>query len=136
MKILARISLRSLRRGVGLVAAVATLVIPAVGVPTVAHADASATVKVKTQRMSSATLQSRQDGWYDTETRLNLVCSTRGLALKGFFSPYIPNWRWDNFWYRTSDGHYGSTSTSNPGPCNRSLRTATPPRLPHRSTIG
>lgn len=67
---------------------------------------AGATVKAKTQKMSAANLNSRQNGWYNLGERLELVCSTRGQAVKGYFSFNIPNGGWDNLWYRTSDGNY------------------------------
>lgn len=94
-----------LRSGVAIAATVAGLVTSAVAVPAFAHADAAATVKAKTQRMSAATLQSQQAGWYNVGDRLTLVCSARGQAVKGFFSPNISG-GWDNLWYRTSDGHF------------------------------
>jgi len=70
-----------------------------------AHADPTATVKVKTQRMSDANLGSHQDGWYNPGDRVTLVCSRRGQPVKGFFSFNIPG-GWDNLWYQTSDGHF------------------------------
>ncbi|MHA7666808.1 M23 family metallopeptidase [Mycolicibacterium sp. HS_4_1] len=78
----------------------------ALGAAPAAVADASATVKAKTQRMSAANLTSAQNGWYNPGDRLTLVCSTRGQAVKGFFSFNIPNGGWDNLWYKTSDGNY------------------------------
>jgi hypothetical protein len=71
-----------------------------------AHAEPSATVKARTQRMSEANLGSAQDGWFNAGDRLTLVCSKRGQAVKGYFSFNIPNGGWDNLWYRTSDGHF------------------------------
>lgn len=73
--------------------------------PTTAHADATATVKAKTQRMSDANLSSPQDGWYNPEDKVTLVCSKRGQNVKGYFSFNIPD-GWDNLWYKTSDGHF------------------------------
>ncbi len=78
----------------------------ALGAAPAALADASATVKAKTQRMSAATLTSSQNGWYNPGDRISLVCSARGQAVKGFFSFNIPNGGWDNLWYKTSDGNY------------------------------
>ena len=78
----------------------------ALGAAPAALADASATVKAKTQRMSAASLTSGQTGWYNPGDRITLVCSTRGQAVKGFFSFNIPNGGWDNLWYKTSDGNY------------------------------
>ncbi|OBG82649.1 hypothetical protein A5699_05725 [Mycobacterium sp. E802] len=71
-----------------------------------ATADAAATVKVRTQKMSAPNLNSAQNGWYDAGTKLTLVCSARGQAVKGYFSFNIPNGGWDNLWYKTSDGSY------------------------------
>ncbi|OMB86008.1 hypothetical protein A5741_18150 [Mycolicibacterium conceptionense] len=72
----------------------------------VATAEATATVKAKTQRMTQSNLNSKQDGWYNVGDRVTLVCSTRGQAVQGYFSFNIPNGGWDNLWYKTSDGHY------------------------------
>jgi hypothetical protein len=83
-----------------LVAAVCSLVVA----PT-AGADAGATVKAQTQRMSDANLGSHQDGSYNAGDQLTLVCSKRGQAVKGFFSFNIPG-GWDDLWYKTSDGHF------------------------------
>jgi murein DD-endopeptidase MepM/ murein hydrolase activator NlpD len=71
-----------------------------------ANADATATVKARTQRMSDANLSSQQNGWYAVGNKLTLVCSKRGQAVKGFFSFNIPNGGWDNLWYKTSDGNF------------------------------
>ena len=70
-----------------------------------ANAEATGTVKAKTQRMSDANLSSQQDGWYNPGDKVTLVCSTRGQQVKGFFSFNIPG-GWDNLWYKTSDGHF------------------------------
>lgn len=58
-----------------------------------------------TQRMSAATLNSRQNGVYAAGRHLNLVCYTRGQSVKGYFSKYISG-GWDNLWYRTGDGYW------------------------------
>ncbi|GAA2420938.1 hypothetical protein GCM10009856_33600 [Mycolicibacterium llatzerense] len=71
-----------------------------------AHADASATVKVRTQRMTDANLGSGQDGWYNAGDRVTLTCWKRGQPVKGYFSFNIPNGGWDNLWYRSADNHY------------------------------
>ncbi len=70
-----------------------------------AQADAAATVKARTQRMTASNLNAKQEGWYNPGDRITLVCSTRGQNVKGYFSFNIPG-GWDNLWYRTSDGHY------------------------------
>lgn len=56
--------------------------------------------------MSDASLNSRQDGWYNPGDQLTLSCSTRGEAVKGFFSYTIPDGGFDNLWYETSDAHF------------------------------
>lgn len=71
-----------------------------------AHAEATGTVKAKTQRMSDANLASQQNGWYNLGDKVTLVCSKRGEPVKGFFSFNIPNGGWDNLWYKTSDGNF------------------------------
>lgn len=71
-----------------------------------AAADAVATVKAKTQRMSAPNLNSAQNGWYNPGDRVTLVCSARGQAVKGYFSFNIPNGGWDNLWYKTTDGNF------------------------------
>lgn len=83
-----------------------TVAAVALGAAPAALADSSATVKARTQRMSAANLNSTQNGWYNPGDRVALVCSTRGQAVKGYFSFNIPNGGWDNLWYRTSDGSY------------------------------
>jgi len=75
-----------------------------VGAPS-ASAAPLATVKINTQRMSAATLNVRQAGWYYAGSRLSLSCYARGQSVKGYYSPWIPG-GWDNLWYRTSDGFW------------------------------
>lgn len=70
-----------------------------------AGAEATATVKARTQRMSDANLGSASRGWYNAGDRLTLVCSRRGQPVKGYFSFNIPG-GWDNLWYKTSDGNF------------------------------
>jgi hypothetical protein len=70
-----------------------------------AYADVAATAMARTQRMSDATLNSAQNGWYNVGDRLTLVCSRRGQAVKGHFSFNIPG-GWDDLWYKTSDGNF------------------------------
>ncbi|WNG81163.1 CHAP domain-containing protein [Mycobacterium sp. ITM-2016-00316] len=93
----------------------------ALAMPAVAYADASATVKAQTQRMSAPTLQSTQSGWYGVGTRLTLVCSARGQAVKGYFSPHLPG-GWDNLWYKTSDGHFVADVDIETGTLNAVVR--------------
>lgn len=97
---------RSLPRAGATMAAVLT----ACGLVFAASAEAEpvGTVKARTQRMSEPTLNSRQDGWYNVNDRLKLVCAARGQATRGFFSSTIPNGGWNTLWYKTSDGHFVS----------------------------
>lgn len=116
----------ALRRGL-LATVVASLT--AIALPVAAHADATATVKARTQQMSAPTLQSRQAGWYGVGTRLTLVCSARGQAVKGFFSPHIPG-GWDNLWYKTSDGHFVADVDIETGTLNAVVRDCNTPPAP------
>jgi hypothetical protein len=78
----------------------------ALGVLAAAPANAeTGTVKAQTQRTSAPNLDS-QNGTYNAGDKLELVCHTKGQAVKGFFSFNIPNGGWDDLWYKTSDGHY------------------------------
>jgi hypothetical protein len=70
-----------------------------------ANAEATATAKARTQRMSDANLGSQQNGWYNPGDQLTLVCSKRGQKVKGFFSFNIPG-GWDDLWYKTSDNNF------------------------------
>ena len=70
-----------------------------------ASAEASATVEAQTQRMSDATLYSRQDGSYEPGDQLTLTCFKRGQEVTGYFSSNDPG-RWNDLWYRTSDGYF------------------------------
>lgn len=57
--------------------------------------------------MSEPTLNSRQDGWYNADERLTLVCSTRGQATtQGSFSSASVNGGRDTLWYKTADGYF------------------------------
>jgi hypothetical protein len=71
-----------------------------------AEAEATGTVKARTQRMSDANLGSHQNGWYNPGDKLALVCSKRGQPVKGHFSFNIPNGGWDDLWYKTSEGDF------------------------------
>lgn len=87
------------------VAAAVTVVGVALTLAAPAGADATATVKARTQRMSEPNLTSQQNGWYEVGNQLTLVCSKRGQPVKGFFSFNIPG-GWDDLWYKTSDGNF------------------------------
>jgi surface antigen len=94
----------------GLAALVVVAVAAAVGMQSItetpsASADATATVEAQTQRMSDASLNSRQDGSYRPGDQLTLVCSKRGQDVTGFFTSNVPGLS-NNLWYQTSDGHY------------------------------
>jgi len=71
-----------------------------------AHAEPSGTVKVRTQRMSQPASNSRQDGWYNVNDRLTLVCSTRGQATRGLSHSTTGNGDGNALWYKTSDGYF------------------------------
>ncbi|MGV6990494.1 M23 family metallopeptidase [Gordonia amicalis] len=95
----------------------------------------------KTQRMTDATLKSRQDGWYNRGDRVQLTCYKRGQAVKGYFSGNLPNGGWDNLWYRTSDGHFVAdvdieTRSNNPVTGQCSTGAPAPAPAPAPSTSG
>src|SRR3954454_22998913 len=77
---------RNLLTGLKFATVAAAIAMPPLLLATPAQADASATVKTKTQRMSDANLGSQQNGWYNPGDQLALVCSRRGQPVKGFFS--------------------------------------------------
>lgn len=60
----------------------------------------------QTQRMSDATLNSTQNGWYASGSSLSLVCYRIGQSVQGYFSPYVGNGGWDSLWYQVNDGYY------------------------------
>jgi murein DD-endopeptidase MepM/ murein hydrolase activator NlpD len=92
-----------------------------------ANAEATGTVKARTQRMSDANLNSQQAGWYNPGDKLTLVCAKRGEAVKGFFSFNIPNGGWDNLWYRTSDDNYVADVDIETGTLNVVAPDCSPP---------
>lgn len=100
------VSQAGIRLGMAIVGVAGLLTASLLSAPPQAVADASATVKARTQKMAQSNLGSTQNGWYNQGDRLTLVCSERGQAVKGYFSFNIPNGGWDNLWYRTSDGSY------------------------------
>ncbi|MFE4951038.1 cell wall-binding repeat-containing protein [Leifsonia sp. NPDC056665] len=65
----------------------------------------NATVMATTQRMSSATLNSTQNGVYTAGSRLTLSCYVTGQAVKGYFSGSFPG-GYDSLWYQVSDGYW------------------------------
>lgn len=85
--------------------AVAATVAALVTIPAPAFAASHGTPAVQTQRMSKATLNSTQHGWYARGQKLTLVCYERGQSVKGYYSRWISG-GWDNLWYRVSDGYY------------------------------
>jgi hypothetical protein len=102
-----------------------TLGLSAVSVTHGALAPAEATTKTgtvmvaKTQRMSGASLKTKQHGWYYKGSRLKLSCYVRGQSVFGWGGG--PS----NLWYRVSDGKYVAdidlyTRSNNPitGPCS------------------
>lgn len=65
----------------------------------------AARVAADTQRMSDPTLQSTLIGWYAAGSTIQLVCARTGQSVLGYYSPWIPG-RWDNLWYKTTDGSW------------------------------
>lgn len=105
---------RALAAGVVAVLAAALLAL-APSAPASA-ANPTGTVMVTTQRMSAATLNSPQLGWYGKGSKLTLSCSvSNGQAVKGYYSPWLPNGGWDSIWYKTTDGGYVADVDLNTG---------------------
>lgn len=118
-----------LRLGSRSVASAAVAVVLSAGLVVVPAGDAQAashygTAMVTTQRMSSATLQSAQHGWYSKGKKLKLVCYQRGQSVKGFYSRYIRGGH-DNLWYKVSDGYYVADVDLNTG-SNKPVTAACP----------
>lgn len=89
-----------------------------IGVAAAAHASTTNdTVMTNTQRMTGPTLNTTQAGWYSAGSHLNLQCYTRGQAVKGYYSKYIPG-GWDNLWYKVSDGYWVADVDINTGSNN------------------
>ncbi|WP_090040327.1 MULTISPECIES: hypothetical protein [unclassified Leifsonia] len=93
---------------------------------TVSAADATptGTVMATTQRMTDATLNTTQAGWYGKGSVLALACYKYGQSVKGYYSPWLPNGGYDSLWYKASDGYWVAdvdinTGSDNPitGPC-------------------
>ncbi|MBB6628439.1 hypothetical protein H5V45_14020 [Nocardioides sp. KIGAM211] len=97
----------------------------------------NARVMATTQRMSSATLNSTQDGVYTAGSRLTLTCFVHGQPVKGYYSSSFPG-GYDDLWYQVNDGHWvadvdlqtGSNDPVTPGcsspppaPANNDLTT-------------
>ncbi len=112
---------RPRRRSRGAIAAAIALalLIPTGGATLVASPaqarSATATVMVTTQRMSDATLQSTQHGTYAQGAKITLSCYKWGQAVKGYYSPYLPNGGYDSLWYKVSDGYYVADVDINTG---------------------
>ena len=103
-------------------ASVSVVAAVALGLSLFAAAPANATnptgtVMVQTQRMSTASLQSVQNGWYGKGSQLSLACYARGQAVKGYYSSYILGGR-DNLWYKVSDGFWVADVDINTGSNN------------------
>jgi hypothetical protein len=112
------------------VAVLVALLLMVLGAQSLTTATASAAttgrVMATTQRMSAATLNSSQNGWYAAGSAVALSCFVRGQSVKGYYSPYIAG-GWDNLWYKASDGYFLadvdlSTGSNNPvtGACGSS----------------
>ena len=94
------------RLAVGAVAATAAIIGGQLAISPSAYASTTQdTVMVKTQRMTSDTLNSKQVGWYPKGKHLSLICYERGESVKGWGSSGIPG-GWDNIWYKVSDGYW------------------------------
>ncbi|WP_267618150.1 hypothetical protein [Gordonia bronchialis] len=117
----------TLRSLLGRAIAGAAVIAATAGITTLGVGDAAAAptgkAMVQTQKMSDATLKSRQIGWYAKGSTLTLTCYKRGQAVSGYFSKYFSGGK-DDLWYRVSDGGFVadidiSTGTNNPvtGPC-------------------
>lgn len=71
-----------------------------------------------TQRMTGATLKTRQVGTYGRGLGMALRCYARGQAVSGYYSKYFPGGL-DNLWYMVTDGYWVadvdiSTGTNDP----------------------
>jgi hypothetical protein len=109
-------------------------VLPMLVVAGPAVAAPMATVAATTQKMSQPTLNSTLLGWYSKGSRLTLSCYVKGQAVKGYFSPWLPNGGWDDLWYRVADNTYVAdvdidTGSNNPvtGPCTTASTTSPAP---------
>ena len=109
------------------IACAAALLGGLLGAAPVAPADAAvktATVMVKTQRMESPTLKSKQLGWYAKGTKLTLTCAvTNGQSVQGYYSKWMPKGGWSSLWYKCP-------RPSRPGPARSAspCRDRRPPR--------
>ena len=119
---------RHLRAAATIVAICAVVGLQFSGLGAAQASTSNDTVMAQTQRMSAATLNSTQAGWYAKGSHPTLTCYVHGQSVKGYYSPYIPG-AWDNLWYQVSDGYWIAdvdinTGSNNPvtGPCGTSSR--------------
>ncbi|MDP5226713.1 MULTISPECIES: peptidoglycan DD-metalloendopeptidase family protein [Arthrobacter] len=111
--------------------------------PSANAAAPTAKVAVTTQRMAKPTLNSTQLGWYNAGQTLTLSCYSRGQAVTGYYSPWLPNGGFDDYWYKTSDGGFvadvdintNSNSPITPA-CNDPFTTAPNPSVTGTAAIG
>lgn len=109
---------------------------------TPASAAASATVKVSTQRMSEPRLTSTQVGTYAANSVVSLLCYSKGQAVSGYFSPYVPGGTSD-IWYLVSDGYFIAdidieTGSNNPvtGACPVAFTASPAPAISGTVAVG
>jgi len=108
-----------------------------------ASAVATATVKATTQRMTEPRLASTQVGTYAANTTVTLVCHLRGQAVKGYYSPFLPNGGWDDLWYLVQDGYFVAdvdidTGNNNPvvAQCPLDFTSAPTPSVNGNARVG
>ncbi len=121
----------------------ALLATPSLALATPASAAPTARVMATTQRMSDASLTSTLLGWHSVGTVLELICFKRGQAVKGYFSPYLPNGGWDDLWYQIADGSFVAdvdieTGSNNPvtGQCPTAFASAPNPSVSGTVAVG
>lgn len=126
----------TIRRLLTLVVGVALLLLPATFAQQ-AFAATTGTVMATTQRMSDATLNSQQNGWYQKGSKPALTCYKRGQAVRGYYSSSFPNGL-DDLWYKVSDGYFIADVDMNTGsnnPVTPACQTSGSYNLPFRNGI-
>lgn len=90
------------------------------------------TVMATTQRMTGATLKTRQVGTYGRGLGMALRCYARGDAVSGYYSRYFPGGL-DNLWYMVTDGYWVADidiSTGTNDPVTRACGSSAPSQPP------
>jgi surface antigen len=114
------------------------VVVSTSAVPPASASAFNAAVKAQTQKQSGSTLASAFLGWMPLGGVAHLNCYVCGQAVRGYYSPWIPNGGWDNIWYKTDEGFYVadvdiSTNSNSPvAPACSSSTTDLP--IPGRAT--